>query len=307
MPLNKYRQLIEKINIYNWRIEYDVSIKNQTWFGVGGNIDAVFKPQNQDQLQDFLKNIPVDMKILPIGATSNLLINDNGFSSALVIRMMRFNKLEYDSVNKCIYAGAGVLDINLAKFALHNNVTGMEFLYTIPGNIGGAVAMNAGCYNSQISEVLLGAWGINKLGKLQYFDKEQLNFQYRKCGIKDVIFTEGVFKADSILSNELIWGKMQNFYMKRNQDQPKSVKTGGSTFKNPLSSMLKAWQLIDKVGLRGYKIGDASFSEKHCNFIINHGGASSQNIKDLIDLAIKRVYEECGILLETEIVMLGFE
>jgi UDP-N-acetylmuramate dehydrogenase len=287
---------------YNYQT--NVQLSKTTWFGVGGLCDIVFKVDDQNTLQNFISDLPNEFKknIMPIGVTSNLLIRDEGFNG-IIVKPKFLNINLIDKENCLIEVGSGVLDINLSKFAAENSISGLEFFYTIPGTVGGAIAMNAGCYGKEVSDVFISATGINCItGEIKTFSKDEMRFSYRHSGIKNFIWTKATFMGESSRTKTEIYKKMDEFYQQRSDSQPKSCKTGGSTFCNPTG--YKAWDLIDKVGLRGYRIGGACFSEKHCNFIINDKYAKAQDIIDLIELAEKKVLEEFGIKLKREIIII---
>jgi UDP-N-acetylmuramate dehydrogenase len=290
---------IEKIKNLNFPCEYqtNISFANNSWFGVGGPCDVVFKINDINILSEVIKLIPQDIKILPIGVTSNLLIGDSGFRGVIIRpRFLDIKLLE----NNQIEVGTGVLDSNIAKYCAENSISGLEFLYTIPGTIGGAIAMNAGCYENDLANVLVSAMGVNKsTGEIKTFKKHEINFSYRNNPVKNFIWVSAILQGNKEKSQDQIYQNIDKFYQQRTDSQPKSCKTGGSTFCNP--ELHKAWELIEKVGLRGFRIGGACFSDKHCNFIINDRNAKAQDIIDLIELAEKLVFEKFEIKLKREI------
>lgn len=291
---------IANLNL-NYPYQTNVSFANNSWFGVGGTCDVVFKVSDINILSEILKKIPHHIPILPIGVTSNLLIEDEGFKGVIIRpRFLTINLLE----NNQIEVGAGILDASVAKYCAENSLSGLEFLHTIPGTIGGAIAMNAGCYGKEMQDVLVSATGVDRFtGEIKTFTNDAMNFSYRHCGVKNFIWKSAILQAGKSKSQKEIYQTMDEFYSQRMNSQPKSCKTGGSTFQNPIG--YKAWELIDKVGLRGHRIGGAFFSEKHCNFIINDDSAKAQDIIDLIELAEKLILEQCGIELKREIVIVG--
>lgn len=286
--------------------EFDSSPK--AWFGTGGKFECVFKPKTEIELEFFLKNIPSDLEIFPVGSASNLLVHDDGFNSGIILRFLKMNHIEFYPEKSEIHCGPGVPDKNLAQFALENSIPGFEFLATIPGNIGGAARMNAGCFGGEIKDILKAAIGLKRNGEKVFLTNEDFGFEYRKTKLKDIFLTNIIFHANQNpnLQNE-IFQKMEKFRLSRNLAQPTNVKTGGSTFKNPLNHELKAWQLLDASGLRGFRIGGAHFCQKHTNFIVNDQGASSENIKNLIEEAQEKVLNKFDVILTPEIVFLGFE
>lgn len=267
------------------------------WFQVGGNADLLFKPVDCDDLSLFLKQYNNATPIFVLGVGSNLLVNDNGFRGC-VIRLGRgFNHIR--SEGDKIICGAACLDMNVAKFALEQNLGGLEFLSGIPGTIGGALAMNAGAYGKEISDVLISATAINKIGIKKVFTFEEMKFSYRQNAIGDKwIFTEATLQAQRDNPIE-VKARMDDINIQRQKTQPIKSHTSGSTFRNPEG--FKAWQLIDAAGCRGLQIGGAQVSEMHCNFFLNIGEATAQNIIDLIAIVKKRVYDHSGIMLHEEI------
>ncbi len=278
-------------------------LKNLSWFKVGGNAEYFFSPIDADDLLLFIKKKPKNLPIHIIGAGSNTLIRDKGFSGC-IIKLNQLNKI--DLVTKdTIYIESGCLNTSLVFFAKKHNITNFEFLSGIPGTIGGALAMNAGCFNLEMKDIVLSIKVYDiYTDKIINLDNKEINFHYRGNGLKEgMIFISTILKGCLSKLDE-INKKLEHIKNQREHNQPKKVLTGGSTFANP-NCNLKAWQLIDKVGLRGYKIGGASFSEKHCNFLLNDGTATSKDIEDLIALAKEKVSKEFNIILKEEIKIIG--
>ncbi len=297
--MNITSKKIQHLN-FPCKFQEDISFKSSSWFGTGGQCDVVFKAKNFDELSSIIKLLPIEIPRIAIGVTSNLLIRDEGFRGVII--KPRFLELQLLNENT-IEVGSSVLDLNLAQFAAENNISGFEFFNTIPGTIGGAISMNSGCYGSEISDVLISADGVHKFtGEKRTFAKNEINFSYRHNPIQDYIWTKAILSGIKMQNNNEIYEKMERFYSQRVASQPKNCKTGGSTFCNPEGH--KAWELIDKVGLRGHRIGGAHFSNQHCNFIINDQNGSANDIIALIELAEKRVFEEFNIKLKREIVII---
>ncbi len=276
-------------------------LKNLSWFKIGGIAQYFFSPFDLDDLTMFLKNAPQDINIHILGAGSNTLIAE-GLIKGVVIRLNNFNKLTLIGNNK-IFAEAGVMNLSVANFALNtkdNNLSGgFEFLSGIPGSIGGAIAMNAGAFGRDLSNICLEVSALDREANIMTLTKEDIGFIYRGNNLqKQLIFISAILQGYSDTRDKIL-NEMNHIKYKREYDQPKKVLTGGSTFANPEGC--KAWELLDKVGLRGYKIGDASFSDKHCNFIINHGKATFRDIDNLISEAKARVKREFNIDLKQEI------
>ncbi|MGI9462003.1 MAG: UDP-N-acetylmuramate dehydrogenase [Alphaproteobacteria bacterium] len=283
------------------RLLFDSALARRTWFQVGGNADIFFMPQDIQDLQKFLHLIPHDMFVLPIGMASNLLVRDGGVRGAVIKLGQGFQHLSYD--NGLIMAGAGVRDVNLAQFALQKNVMGFEFYTGIPGSVGGAVMMNAGCFGGETCDILHHADIITRQGEYLTLQNSDLKFAYRHAELPPQAICVAAYFNAKAGDAKTIRHKMAKLKEDKNNHQPMAVRTGGSTFKNPLPK--HAWQLIDAVGLRGYRVGGAMFSEKHCNFLLNDNHASAADIEKLAELAIKLVYEKFHIHLEWEIKKVG--
>lgn len=275
----------------------DADLGKQCWFQVGGKADLLFKPLDAEDLISFLKAYNNATPIFILGVGSNLLINDDGFRGC-VIRLGRgfsYTRREGDN----IICGAGCLDLNVARYALEEKLGGLEFLSGIPGTIGGALAMNAGAYGREIVDVLVSATAVNKNGEVRIFSPEEIGYFYRGKALDDSwIFTEATLKA-SPADPQAISNTMEAIQQQRQQTQPIKSRTSGSTFRNPEGQ--KAWELIDAAGCRGMEIGGAQVSPMHCNFFINTGGATAQNIIDLIATVKQRVYQHSGVMLHEEI------
>ena len=283
----------------SYRFNADLSKTN--WFRVGGNADILFRPKDIDDLIFFLKNKPKDLPVTILGVGSNIIIKDGGIEGVVIKLGAEFTKISHNG--NLIKIGGGCLCSNAAQYSKINALGGLEFLIGIPGSIGGAVAMNAGCHDGDISKILVSAKAIDFEGNLIKLENKDFGFKYRGTSIsKDIIFVEAVFKSFNSTSEE-ISAKIAELTKKREEAQPIRNKTGGSTFKNP--KIAKAWELIDKAGCRSLKIGDAQISQKHCNFMINIGNAKAKDLIDLGNEVIKRVKEKTGITLEWEIKVIG--
>jgi UDP-N-acetylmuramate dehydrogenase len=284
-----------------YRLEADLS--KMCWFGVGGKAEVLFIPNDAEDLAHFLSNVPRSIPINIIGVGSNVVFKD-GIIEGVTIRLGRgFNFLNIHDEFEIAF-GCAVMDLNLALFAAQHSVAGMEFFSGIPGTMGGALAMNAGAYGGETAEVLLKARGINiRTGVTREFTAADFGFFYRGNSLdKDWIFIDGIAKGRKG-EQHLISSSIDEIQSKRSSTQPIRSKTGGSTFKNP--SGMKAWELIDKAGCRGFRIGGASISELHCNFLINDGTATSDDIINLIHEVKNRVFSTSGIHLEAELKVIG--
>ena len=276
-------------------------LSKYTWFGVGGNAEILYIPEEEKSLEKFLKVKPSDCKIFTMGAGSNLLIRDNGIDGVTLITS-KLNKISIDKEG-IITANCGAFDAEVARFARDHSRTGLEFLIGIPGTVGGGIKMNSGAFGSEFKDVLIDVKAINHNGEYKIFSNEDLDMKYRKIGLKDEwIFLSARFRT-SFDSEKKIQDKMKKIIHSRKSAQPIGVKTGGSTFKNPLGK--KAWKLIDQAGCRGWKNGDAMISEKHCNFIINLKNANAHQIEELGQNVKQKVFEITGIKLYWEIERVG--
>jgi UDP-N-acetylmuramate dehydrogenase len=283
------------------KIRANASLAKVTWFQVGGNAEWLFKPEDADDLAYFLANKPDDLSLTILGVGSNLLVRDGGIDG-VVIRLGRgFTDIKVE--NDIIHAGAGALDLNVAIAARDAGVGGLEFLSGIPGTMGGALRMNGGAYGKEIADCLIGAEIIDGKGKILTQTAAELSYSYRHCGVpKDWVFTKAILQGE-YKDMQLIHEEMERIQTERGESQPIKTRTGGSTFKNPEGH--KAWQLIDAAGCRGMKLGGAQVSEKHCNFLINTGGATAADLENLGEHVREKVKAHSGIELEWEIARVG--
>ncbi|MDR0329481.1 MAG: UDP-N-acetylmuramate dehydrogenase [Rickettsia sp.] len=283
-----------------YRNNYNLS--HLTWFKVGGSAEIFFKPLDVQDLANFVSQNQQHRPITVLGAGSNIIIRDGGIDGVVVKLGQNFTNIELIYDNQ-ISVGSGCLNYNLAKFCQMHAITGFEFLVGIPGTIGGGVVMNAGAYGSEFKDIIIAIEAIDSRGNFILIPNEEIGFKYRGNNLpKDLIITRAIFKA-TIGEREMILAKMDEINKNRLATQPIKERTSGSTFANPENH--KAWQLIDKAGMRGYRIGGASMSQLHCNFMINHGNSSARDLEDLGDLVKKNVFEDSGISLEWEIKRIG--
>jgi UDP-N-acetylmuramate dehydrogenase len=274
-----------------------------TWFQVGGPADLLFQPADADDLAFFLQNLPADVPLTVVGVGSNLLVRDGGVDG-VVIRLSAkgFGQIVKEAIDR-LRAGAAALDKRVAAFALENKLAGFAFYHGIPGTIGGALRMNAGASGGETRDRLIKAYGVDRKGARRTFTNAEMDFSYRHTGApSDVIFTEALFQG-TVAAREAIDADMQAVAQHREAAQPIREKTGGSTFVNPEAA--RAWELIDKAGCRGMRIGGALVSEMHCNFLINTGSASATDIETLGETVRSRVLADSGIRLEWEIKRIG--
>jgi UDP-N-acetylmuramate dehydrogenase len=283
------------------RMTQDAPLAEKSWFGVGGNAEFLFKPADLADLQQFLAECPPEIPITSIGTTSNLLIRDGGIRGVVIRLGGAFAELE--AHGDTIHAGAAALDASVAQFAQQNALAGLEFLYTIPGSLGGALKMNAGCYGREVKDVLVTADAVDRNGRLHTLRLDDMGFSYRHSSVpEDFIFVGATLKGTPD-DPDKITARMKEQQQQRDATQPVRVKTGGSTFANPEG--YKAWELVDKVGLRGVEMNGAMFSAKHTNFLINTGGATAGALEDLGEEARRRVKEQFSVDLRWEIKRVG--
>ncbi len=293
--------LVEKSNIKG-RISYNVNLAKYSWFQVGGNADILFEPYDFEDLKIFLQNVDKNIPITVIGGGSNLLIRDGGVEGIVIL--LKNNLSNIILKNDIIEVECGSLNSKLYNFAKDNNIAGFEFLGTIPGTVGGAIRGNAGCYGSEIKDILLSVDSLDLNGNFKNFSLDECNFQYRKNGLPhDLIFTKAYFKAANKDSKKNIEEKYSEMILKRNTTQPQGVKTCGSTFKN--SPEKPAWKIIQELGYQGKEINGAKMSEKHANFMVNTGVATADSLEQLGESIRRDAKEKQNINLEWEIKIIG--
>ena len=286
------------------KYKFNYNLAHLTWFKVGGSADVFFKPVDIDDLSFFLQEKSRELKTYILGAGSNIIIRDFGLSGVLIRLGAAFSKISKTKEGN-LEVGAGCLNYNLAKFTQQNSITGFEFLIGIPGTIGGGIALNAGAYGAEFKDIVISVEAIDSQGNIKVYSCEDIGFSYRNNSLPDdLIFTKAIFRTKAGNSEEIA-SKMKMINSRRENTQPIKEKTGGSTFANPEG--YKAWELIDRVGLRGYSIGGASMSEKHCNFMINNGSASATEMEQLGELVRHKVREKLDIDLRWEIRRIGRE
>ena len=284
---------------------YNVNLSNYSWFNLGGNAEYFYKAKNENQLIEFLREAKKqNLKTTVLGAGSNTLFRDNGVKG-VVIKLG--NEFSYTKlINKNILdVGAATLDRKVANYAKENNVGNLEFLSCIPGSIGGSIIMNSGCYENDISKVLVSIRALDQK-KLSIIEikKEDIKFLYRGTNLSnDLIIVSAKLKGTTSVMKK-IEKKQSDFIEKKKSSQPSQIKTCGSTFKN-ISKDKKAWKLIKEAGCEDYREGDAFISQKHCNFFVNNGNAKSSDIENLINKVKKKVQEKTGVNLELEIKIVG--
>jgi UDP-N-acetylmuramate dehydrogenase len=284
------------------RLMSNQSLKEFTWFRVGGPAQVLFVPEDEEDLGLLLENLPGEIPVTIAGLGSNLIVRDGGVRGVVVRLGRGFGELKVEAGER-IRAGAAVPDVKVSRCAQEAAIAGLAFFRGIPGAVGGALRMNGGAYGRETRDVLIEARAIDRRGTMRVFTNDEMGYAYRHCGLpEDVIFTQALF-AGSPGDRAVIAEEMNQITDKRESTQPIKSRTGGSTFKNPPGH--KAWQLIDAAGCRGLTLGDAQVSPMHCNFLINLGSASAAEIEDLGELVCRQVKENSGIELEWEIKRIG--
>jgi UDP-N-acetylmuramate dehydrogenase len=288
------------------------ALDDLTWLRVGGPADWLFQPADRDDLAEFLAALDADLPVFAMGVGSNLIVRDGGIRG-VVIRMGRgFNAIDIDGTT--VTAGAAALDAHVARRAAGAGVD-LTFLRTIPGSIGGAVRMNAGCYGSYVAEHFVQATAIDRQGRSQVLKPDDMGFAYRSTSFgNDLILVEAVF-AGAQADPDALEARMADQLARRDASQPTKDRTAGSTFRNPAgysstgqaddSHELKAWKVIEDAGLRGFSLGGAQMNPKHPNFLTNTGGATAEELEKLGEEVRKRVFESSGIQLQWEIMRVG--
>jgi UDP-N-acetylmuramate dehydrogenase len=283
------------------RMQADAPLAPFTWFRAGGAAEMLVRPADADDLAGFLRDLPVEMPVFVIGAASNLIVRDGGLPGVTVRLARGFSLVEPEADG--VVAGAAALDVTVAEHAAAAGLTGLEFLSGIPGSIGGAVAMNAGAYGGEMAQVLDWAEVVTRTGEARRLLGPQLAFAYRHAALPAGAVVTRVRLRAVPGAGELIAGRMADIKAAREASQPVRARTGGSTFRNP--DGMKAWELIDGAGCRGLVRGGAMVSEKHCNFLINTGGATAADIEGLGEEVRRRVLAATGVTLEWEIRRIG--
>ena len=278
------------------------SLSELTWFRVGGPAEVLFRPADEADLAYFLKNIDPAIPVHVIGLGSNSLVRDGGIDG-VVIRLARgFSEVKVEPGNR-LRVGTAVPDVKVARAAAEAGITGLAFYRGIPGCIGGALRMNAGAHGSETKDCLIEARAVDRAGTIHVVSLAEMGLTYRHSAVPDDwIFTEALFGGVAG-DPETIQAEMAAVAEYRETHQPTRERTGGSTFKNPPGE--SAWKLVDAAGLRGFRVGGACVSEKHCNFLINDRDASAEDIETLGETIRKRVREHSGTTLEWEIKRIG--
>lgn len=296
------KRLIESLPAVRGKMRSCVSLAQVTWFRVGGPAEVMFRPEDVDDLVDFLANKRAEVPVMPMGVGSNLLVRDGGIKGVVVRLGRGFADVKING--NTVTVGAGALDANVAQATMAAGLTGLEFLSGIPGTIGGALRMNAGAYGREIKDTVTSATAVDGEGVLHKLSADDLGFSYRSCRVPgDWIFTSATFHTE-LGDPQNILAAITEIQDARSKTQPIRARTGGSTFKNP-NSGAKAWELIDQAGFRGKVRGGAMVSDQHCNFLINTGDATAGDLEALGDEVRASVAANSGVTLDWEILRAG--
>ena len=293
--------LLDRLPEVRGSLRADVPLAPFTWLRVGGAAEAFFMPKDEADLAHFLSATPDEIPVQILGVASNTLVRDGGVKGVVIRLGPAFGNVSTDGLR--VTAGAAALDRTVAKKAATAGIAGLEFYAGVPGTIGGALRMNAGCYGSETKDILQSVVALDRTGRRQVMRLEDMQYSYRHCGAaKDLIFTEAVYEGTPDTPSA-ISARMDDITAKREGSQPIREKTGGSTFKNPEGH--SSWKLIDKAGCRGMRVGGAQMSEQHCNFMINANNATAEDLEKLGETVKARVLETQGVDLHWEIRRIG--
>ena len=277
-------------------------LSTYSWFNLGGPADIFFKPKSVKDIIFFLEELK-PQKLTIVGAGSNTIIRDGGVKGVTIKLSSAFSHINLDT-NNIIKVGASTLDKKVADFAMNNSLAGMEFLACIPGSIGGAVRMNTGCYGDDISKILHSINVIDMQGYQKNILAKDINFSYRGCNLEENLIITSVKLIGKKCLRQKIENKQKAMVERKKNSQPSQIKTCGSTFKN--SKNKKAWELIKESNCGNFKVGGAQISEKHCNFFVNNGNATSKDLEKLINKVKETVFKKTKINLELEIKIIGY-
>ena len=298
MDKNKIEEFAKHIKS---ELKFDYNLKKLNWFNIGGDTKVFFKPDNLDDLVTFLKTFGKSEKIFVLGAGSNILMTDKKFDGFVVKLGKNFSNISL-LPNNIVVAGSAVSDKNLSNFAMENNIGGFEFLSCIPGTVGGGLRINSGCFGKEFKDILLSVQVIDRKGVIKTIPSSKIKFGYRHSPLdKDLIFLSASFQGKK-KNREEINKEINKLKEEKNRRQPSRIKTGGSTFKNPINQTdIKVWELIKNSIPTTKSFGDAKISEKHCNFLVNSKNAKFEDMMKLIDFIKSEVEKKKNIKLETEI------
>ena len=294
-------RLIDRLPPVRGTLTENAPISGITWFRTGGPAEILFHPADRDDLVSFVSALDADIDRTVLGLGSNALVRDGGLPGVVIHLGKAMGEVSFDGT--VVTAGAGALDVTVAREGRDRSIAELEFLSGIPGTIGGALRMNAGAYGREISDVLVSAEAIDPAGNIHSLSPADFEFSYRHSAIDESWIFLSACLAGEAGDRAEIDKRMTEIAEDRKSSQPIQSRTGGSTFKNPAGA--KAWELIDAAGCRGLTIGDAMVSDQHCNFLINKGNATAHDLETLGEEVRRRVEAESGILLEWEIRRVG--
>lgn len=310
--LSKLVKIADRMKMSEQRFTQNAPLGAESWFGCGGTADILFQPADLDDLSLFLKDTPAELPVTILGGLANTIVRDGGIRGCVIRLGKPFAEIEIRGTR--IVAGAGALNGTVAAAAAKAGIGGLEFLSGIPGTVGGALRMNAGAYGREVKDALVAAFGLDRTGRSEALMLDEMHMSYRHCGAPEgIIFTAAAFEGQRE-DKDIVRARLKEIKERRRDTQPIAEKTGGSTFANPTAEELtaaglpegtRAWQLVERVGGRGLKIGGAMMSEKHCNFMINTGTATAADLEDLGDELLSRVKNLLGVTLHWEIRRIG--
>jgi UDP-N-acetylmuramate dehydrogenase len=296
------------------RVTQNAQLGEVGWFRAGGKADYLFKPEDAEDIASLLRALPPPVPIHVFGVLSNTIVRDGGMRGVVIRMGSEFTEISVDRNDCTVTAGAAALDGNVAAMAAREGIAGLEYLSGVPGTIGGALRMNAGAYGTETKDILISADVMDRQGNIRTLTPAQMEMAYRHNGLsEDHIFLSAKLRGAPGKEQD-IRDKMLEIKTKRQSTQPIREKTGGSTFANPTTADLaaagldietKTWQLIDKAGGRGLRVGGAMMSELHCNFMINTGSATAADLENLGEEIRRRVLDNSGVTLRWEIKRVG--
>ena len=293
--------LINDLPRVRGNLRENVELAPFTWLRVGGEAEVLFIPKDEADLAHFLSSTPDDIPVHILGVASNTLVRDGGVKGVVIRLGPAFGQIQTDGLR--LTAGSAALDKLVAKKAADAGIAGLEFYAGVPGTIGGALRMNAGCYGGETKDILKSVVALDRTGRRQVMSLAEMDYSYRHCGApSDLIFTEAVFEGTRD-DPKNIHGRILEITARREASQPIREKTGGSTFKNPEGQ--SSWKLIEAAGCRGLQIGGAQISEQHCNFMINKGNATAADLEALGETVREKVLASQGIDLHWEVKRIG--
>ena len=321
--------LLNRLPHVRGKYREQAELAGTNWFRVGGCAEVLFKPADAQDLADFMRACPTDIPITVLGVGSNVIVRDGGLDGVVIklgrgftelyicnergqetaplvgeaVRPIAEDSSPQQGQIKYIFSGAACLDVHVAEYCANHAIAGLEFLSGIPGTIGGALKMNAGAYGREVKDVLISATYVTRDGEIITCTADALGFTYRHSNAPEgAVFVGGVFRGEAG-DADTIRAAIAEIQDARAESQPIRSRTGGSTFKNPAGN--KAWQLVDEAGCRGMILGGAQVSEKHCNFLLNTGGATAADLENLGEAVRQKVKTNSGIELEWEIKRIG--